>query len=68
MSLEQQAQVNSVLRIIRESIGMLKISLIVPNIFKNPTILRQYLNTAEYEYCIKLLDEYIKEKVDFLFY
>lgn len=63
ISLERMAEVNSVLRIIAESIGKLKICLILPQIFDNPMILQKSLNSADYEYCKCLIDEYIQEKV-----
>lgn len=63
ISLERMAEVNSVLRIIAESIEKLKICLILPQIFDNPMILQKSLNSADYEYCKSLIDEYIQEKV-----
>lgn len=63
MSMERTAQVDSVVRIISDSIEKLKISLILPHIFENPIMLREHLGNTEYSYCIRLVEEYIKEKV-----
>ncbi|XP_073845032.1 uncharacterized protein [Musca autumnalis] len=62
LSLERMAQVNSVSRILTESIEKLKISLILPHLFENPITIRQHLDGTDYEYCQKLIKEYIKEK------
>uniref|UniRef100_A0A1I8MM88 Dynein regulatory complex protein 10 n=1 Tax=Musca domestica TaxID=7370 RepID=A0A1I8MM88_MUSDO len=62
LSLERMAQVNSVLRILTESIEKLKISLILPHLFENPITLRQHLDDTDYRYCEKLIMEYIRER------
>ena len=61
LTAERSAQVNSVLRILLESIEKVKISLILPRIFENPITLRQYLSSTEYEECILYLENYLKK-------
>ncbi|XP_059225006.1 uncharacterized protein LOC106082558 isoform X2 [Stomoxys calcitrans] len=62
MSLQRLAQINSVLRILTESIEKIKISLILPHIFENALELRQHLEPTAYDNCKKLIVEYLREK------
>ncbi|XP_075167409.1 uncharacterized protein LOC142239502 [Haematobia irritans] len=62
MALERIAQVNSVLRIMKESFAKLKISLILPHFFQNPNMILQRLSGNDYETCTRLIKEYIREK------
>ncbi|XP_061391485.1 golgin subfamily A member 6-like protein 6 [Musca vetustissima] len=62
LSLERMTQVNSVLRILTESIEKLKIALILPHLFENPIMLEQYLDETGYGVCQKLIQQYIKER------
>lgn len=63
MSLERQSQVYSIIRIMRESLDKLRISLILPQIFGNLIIVRKRLQGTEHEKCINMIKEYIQEKV-----
>lgn len=63
MSLERKSQVNCIIRIIRESLDKLRISLILPQIFENLIIVRKRLQGTGYEKCIDMIKEYIQEKV-----
>ncbi|XP_037953777.1 inner centromere protein-like [Teleopsis dalmanni] len=59
---DRNVQVESVLRIIDESIRKLRISLILPNIFENPRLFRDCLKKSRFEPCADALDAYLHIK------
>ncbi|XP_023306034.2 dynein regulatory complex protein 10 [Lucilia cuprina] len=62
ISLERQTQINSIIRIMRESLDKLRISLILPQIFENFLTVQQRLRGSQYEMCIEWIKKYIQEK------
>lgn len=66
--MEHETQINSIVKILRESLEKLKISLILPQIFENHLKLQQHVGDSKYIYCIKLIEEYIREKVNLVLY
>ncbi|KAL7729700.1 hypothetical protein ACLKA6_014570 [Drosophila palustris] len=52
-------QINCVIRVIKESIEYVKISLILPQILGNPTEARKVLNLSAFQPALRLLDDYI---------
>ena len=65
---ERETQINSIVKTLQESFEKLKISLILPQIFENHLRLQQRLGDSQYMYCIKLIEEYIRDKVHFWAY
>lgn len=52
-------QINCVIRVLKESIEFVKISLILPQILGNPIEARKVLNIPTYQPALRLLDDYI---------
>ncbi|XP_062124004.1 uncharacterized protein LOC133837311 [Drosophila sulfurigaster albostrigata] len=51
-------QINCVIRVLKESIEIVKISLILPHILENPDEARSALKGSKYEPALKLLEDY----------
>ncbi|KAM7342084.1 uncharacterized protein ACRADG_009625 [Cochliomyia hominivorax] len=61
MSHERQSQLNSIMRILSESLDKLRISLILSKMFQNPICVRQRLRGTNYVICLQMMLECTKE-------
>lgn len=52
-------QINCVIRVLQESIELVKISLILPQILENPNRVKNVLSGTQYQPALRLLDDYI---------